>query len=398
VIAVSEQVTEHPEGDMPRGKRGWRWWAGVIMLVSAAVLGIFWLSERSTFRSAREKLAAIEAARAIPDEENAATIYNELRGQVAFSDAPSFLRDLDWTETWRSEEHPEAAQWLEGHQETIARLMEACRKEKCRFKMGLDEPSWQQYWRQHGALLNTIRDCANLLIRAANSDIGDGRIEGRREKYVCVIQMAKHVYQQQRLIDFLVAIVLESLALNNLSIFVVQANASQADLNAIEAALLPTANTWEQDSSRIREIDRLYARYQVGTIERLKWMFLEWRHHRQAGATQHYQHYLRILAHRRGTRILIALRRYKNEHSRWPRTLDDIKGTAPGEAFIDPRNDGSFVYKLTAGGFELYSTGPNKIDEDGKREDDADDQRIWPPISRKTKKEDANAERADIKD
>jgi hypothetical protein len=383
---------------MPRGKRGWRWWAGVIVLGSAAVLGVLWLSGRSTSRSAREKLAAIEAAWVIPDEENAVTIYNELRGQVAFSDAPSLLHDIPWTETWRSEEHPEAAQWLEGHQETIARLLEACRKEKCRFKMGLDQPNWQQYWRQHSALLVTMRDCAHLLIWAANRDIGDGRIEGRREKYLCVIQMAKHMHQQQRLIDFLIAITLESLALNNLSRFVVQANASQSDLSAIEAALLPTANTWEQDSSRIREIEELYTRYQVGTLQRLRWIFSEWRSQRQAKVAQHYQHYLRILADRRSVRILIALRRYKNEHGRWPRTLDDIKGTAPGEAFIDPRNDGSFVYKLTAGGFELYSKGPNKIDEGGRYKPTADDWSIWPPGKPRTKQDNGNAERADVKD
>ena len=46
--------------------------------------------------------------------------------------------------------------------------------------------------------------------------------------------------------------------------------------------------------------------------------------------------YLQNLARRRSSRILIALRRYKDEHDQWPGSLEDIKTSAPSEIFIDP--------------------------------------------------------------
>jgi hypothetical protein len=93
--------------------------------------------------------------------------------------------------------------------------------------------------------------------------------------------------------------------------------------------------------------------------------------------------YLRLLADRRGNRILIALRRCKNKSGTWPESLDDIKDLVPTEILVDPINNKSFVYKLTADSFTLYSKGVNRIDEGGKwdkfeKKNVADDWLIWP--------------------
>jgi hypothetical protein len=76
--------------------------------------------------------------------------------------------------------------------------------------------------------------------------------------------------------------------------------------------------------------------------------------------------YQRRVTDKRGTQIIIGLRRYKNRNGRWPETLEDIRLLAPAEAFVDPSNDGSFVYKLREDAFILYSRGQNNIDEDGE--------------------------------
>jgi len=387
---VGEQATERGEAEAARRRCGWRWWVGVVMLAAAAVMGLLWLSDVLTARSAEQRLAAIQAARAIPDDENAAVIYKQLRQREVGWDMPSTFYSLGDIEVWRSQEHPDAAEWLESQQETIALLMEACRREKCRFKIGVKQATWRQDIGEHASLLNTVHGCVGLLIRAANNDIGDGRIEAGRDKCLCVMQMAKHIYQQEMLTDFLVAISFEAVALQSLCGFVAHQNAMERDLEAIEPALLPIANKLEEKWSRIREIEDLYECYQLSALQRLKRTISDLRDknevRKKAGEI-----YLRLLAHRCGIRILIALRRYKNEHGRWPRSLEDIKGIAPAEVFIDPRNEGSFVYRLTDGGFELYSKGPNKIDEEGKFKDGADDWCIWPPAGSKIKMEQANA-------
>jgi hypothetical protein len=108
--------------------------------------------------------------------------------------------------------------------------------------------------------------------------------------------------------------------------------------------------------------------------------------------------YLRAIAEQRGSRIIIALRRYKNKNDVWPESLNDIKSIAPEEIFVDPFNEGSFVYKLIDDSFKLYSKGLNNIDEDGKYKrrygetSEGDDWLIWPPRTRKTQKENADAE------
>jgi len=106
--------------------------------------------------------------------------------------------------------------------------------------------------------------------------------------------------------------------------------------------------------------------------------------------------YLRITGDNMAGQVLIALRRYKNEKGRWPEGLDDVRPLAPAEIFVDPVNNGCFVYKLTDDGFTLYSKGKNNIDEEGQRENEdecgPDDRLIWPQKSRHAEKVDENNE------
>ncbi len=90
-------------------------------------------------------------------------------------------------------------------------------------------------------------------------------------------------------------------------------------------------------------------------------------------------------AARRGTWLILGLRRYHDAHGAWPRTLDAISEYVPAEAFVDPTNDEAFVYVIDDDGFRLYSKGPNRIDEGGRSghvrasKKVEDDIWIWPP-------------------
>ena len=96
--------------------------------------------------------------------------------------------------------------------------------------------------------------------------------------------------------------------------------------------------------------------------------------------------YLRLLASRRGTLVLIALRRYKDETAQWPEHLEQISASLPAEAMVDPVSGDPFVYRLTDDDFTLYSTGWNRIDEHGQywgaQKGKPDDLLYWPPWSR----------------
>ena len=100
--------------------------------------------------------------------------------------------------------------------------------------------------------------------------------------------------------------------------------------------------------------------------------------------------YFRLLALRRGSRLLIAIKKYHIEHGTWPESLDEIKSLAPAEAFHDPTGNDAFVYALDGDGFKLYSKGINRIDEGGRRsyvltlDKNQDDIAIWPSSKQET--------------
>jgi hypothetical protein len=90
--------------------------------------------------------------------------------------------------------------------------------------------------------------------------------------------------------------------------------------------------------------------------------------------------------------LLAALKRYKNKTGPWPNSLKQIENLTDNENLIDPRSNCPFAYHLTNDGFELYSIGPNKIDEGGNRYEPADDWPIWPPsLNKKWKNQSKDA-------
>lgn len=108
--------------------------------------------------------------------------------------------------------------------------------------------------------------------------------------------------------------------------------------------------------------------------------------------------YIKQVAHRRGTRILLEIKRHKLEHGQWPISLEAMTGI-PDEAMIDPTNGGSFEYRSDGNTFKLYSRGFDNIDQDGVSRHDvdleagkskiiSDDIPIWPKKQRKDKQDD----------
>ncbi|HUT30146.1 MAG TPA: hypothetical protein VMX13_10170 [Sedimentisphaerales bacterium] len=372
---------ENKEAKATKPKRGLRWWVLVFLGTALVILVFLWISRRAGTPSIEQQLAAIEAARAIPDEENAAVIYNELLETVyVYSTQPAFVVMTDpaaISGPWLSKDHPETAAWLRGHESTILKLKEAVAKRECRLPIGLDPVILSR----HNNLAKTMRQWTYLLVAAGNNDIAEGRIDTGVEKYLSVLQMAEHVGQQPMVIDLLVSIALEAVASKNVSTFIVEGDCTKEHLDTIEEALPPTSDDWLKNPSKAIELEMLLAK-KKGNI--LGWWILRLQDPQRAALERCEELCRRTLASRRGAYILLALRRYKNTNGSWPHSLDEVKSLAPPEVFVDPLNAGSFVYKLTQDTFTLYSRGQNNIDENGNHTGGADDWLIWPPSSRRT--------------
>jgi hypothetical protein len=370
-------------------------WIAVIVVIALASCCILWKFGSSIFESAAGKLAAMDDERAIPDEHNAAIIYEQLLQTYSTpSLSVSFLGTeadrLTRKEPWRSEDYPELAEWLKGHQNTLAGLLEASKRQKCWFPISSDLARFASRVDR----LPVMREWTFLLVRAANNDLGEGRIDAALEKYRCLFQLANHLHQQPLMIDYLVGTAVEAVALDVTAVFVVEGSATQQRLDTIESALSPTTDNFSQDYATVTKVERLLQRKESSLLTRLKnwWPGAD----RTDPVDRLRQLYLRLLIGRRASRILIALRRHKNRTGDWPESLDEIRPLVPGEVLVDPTNNGSFVYKLTDDGFTLYSRGENNIDENGQYKGsdpgEADDWLIWPPRGRESKSKDTGAD------
>jgi len=470
---------------IPKRVRKWIWLTFAIIII-ALVVWVFLPEDDSDWRpyTFDEELAAMEAERAIPDDQNAATIYNKLIETYDPNDfEPDFmddeLGDISWSGPWKSEEHPKLAQWIAGHQQTIELLLKACEKDQCRFPIYADIMSLERTFEY----TIPVKYWFKFLVRAANYDLGNGQIDRALRKQLAVLQIASHMYQQMGTTDFLMALAVEGSAIGQINKSVINSEVTERHLSDIDKSIEEIDFNWSSDLARILDYEKLFTKnvfgmyYQVNSEGKVRfrrnsshicpkkvpqpvtywqkrldraqaiyhWFiwpttpqaagrmlekkfsdfyemsnpdyhwpaksppfddlmlmfkiqcYLPWMYWKQQKAMYHihYEHWLEALARRHAARIIVALRRYNNKHDQWPQSLDDVKSLAPEEIFIDPTNNDSFIYRLTEGGFTLYSKGKNKMDEGGLHtmifdpnilrwpETKEDDILIWPPKSRK---------------
>jgi len=486
---------------LPRPARKW-FWLSIGVLVIVLVVWIFLPDDNEGWRpyTFDEERARLQAKYAIPDEDNAALLYAQLLSyeqkyerqdqerqlekkenqlmKEAFegipiadinewfarfphsSFYPSFwnreLDDLTRYKAWSSKDYPHIAQWLQTHKSAITNLIKASQKNECRFLIPCDSFSISKLMKRTG----TMSRWALLLIRSANNDLGDERIDRAIEKCIAVLQMAKHQYQHPLLVQLLVGFSIEERANQQLTRFIIEEKIRNEHLNIIEEALANVIHDWRADWLRILEyekliykntvcglffqinskgkvrssrdptaliraeftkemvpttfcqqklnrlfvifrwfympstpqkvvsiIDKAYEKYYVmadpeydwqqepketsifSTSTRLNYSYMVKLFADMLTETIYKIHdmYMWTSAEHRVCRIIVLLRKYKNKQGYWPESLEGIKSPASSEVFVDPINDGDFVYKLTEENFTLYSRGKNNIDEKGER-------------------------------
>ena len=365
-----------------RTKRGKKCLWIFLCVVFVMVLGIlFW--RIILYKSVDEQLAAIEAARAIPDSENAAILYDRIlqNPNASLKDQPVFLDPnsdmLTRNHPWTANDYPKLDVWIKKHEWLINELMKVSQLEKCQYPL-IVEPNRSILLKR----LQMMRKWRFLLCWAANNDVAEGRIDDAIAKWQCMIQIGKHLRQQSHLIEYLEGISTEAVAAHRAIDFLAEDDASERHLQKIESFEVETQDDWTAVLDRTGPVDELEQKKlerQMSLINRLKYKFRvrQFKSRKDSYQIAH-EIYLRTLVINRGIYIMVALKRYKNENGRWPQTLDYIKPRVAKDVLTDPHTNDPFVYKLTDDGFVLYSKGPNNIDEGGSDKNGADDKAIWP--------------------
>jgi len=472
---------------LPKRFRKW-FWCGFGAVILILIIWVFLPDNNEGWKpyTLDDEIAQLEAKYAVADEENAALIYNRLIDTYDPNDTDTEFIDDDTdfitsSQPWSSKNYPQLAKWLKTHEQTIAILTEAAAKEKSYFPFSTNNEDFGKMMDR----LSPMKHWAELLVFAANNDIGDGRSEDALEKNLVLFQIGQHLYQQSMLIELLVGMAVDGLSTKQFNIFIVDGNPTEPQLDLIDKKIAESEYNWSVDFHRILEGETLYSKnmllgifYEVdsdgntrfsrdptATIRNqliycppsernllpgylrkktfkactiFAWLWLPMNPQNAAKIIDEskkdlyvitedgfddkkdsepfsywsirpnfrgiiktldsiltpsyrliHEFYLRAASSNQATRIIIALKRYEKVNGIWPNSLENIENEANEKIFVDPINDSDYVYKLTDENFTLYSSGQNKIDEDGDRRTNkpdgtmTDDMLYWPKRQRK---------------
>jgi signal transduction histidine kinase len=253
---------------LPKAYRKW-FWLSVGAVVIALIIWVFLPDDNQGWRpyTFDEEIAALEAKYAVPDEENAAIIYDQLLesyNEAAFE--PNFLdpnlEGLIRREPWSSRDYTELSQWIKQHESTITKLIEASKIEKCQFPIVADSIALSG----HMKILIPMRRWAFLLVYAANNDLGDDRIDQALEKCIILLRMGNHMCQQPSFVDLMVGVAVEALAIGQFNRFVIYGDATEERLGFVEQALADIKHDWSHDFPRIFECERQMAKSELCTL------------------------------------------------------------------------------------------------------------------------------------
>ena len=371
----------------------------IIFSLCFAFILFFILCRVLFYKSPEQQLAAIDASRAIPDSENAAIIYNQLLEDYNESYfEPAFLNNnietITRTTPWSSQDYPELVNWLEQNQNIIEKLFEVSQYENYFYPITMSYTDYLIGKRKH---LSPVKQLVFFLIRSGNNDVAENRIDQALEKYINCIRIGRHFSQQPLAIDFLAGLAMEGVSLQRIRYLLVYKNLSDEQIKTIET-LLPYPKLDEYYKA-VLNVEAIYNRMMLQQFSLFSRLIhkISYIGKDDPSLKRLQEIFLRFAADRHGTQIVIALKRYKYKNGKWPEKLDEIKPYLSSEdIIIDPQNNGSFVYKLKDNSFILYSTGPNRIDENGKIKAPGDDWLIWPLRTFQTQTKNTSIEPNDI--
>ncbi len=364
-----------------------------------AIAIVVWMQPRGP--SPAEQLAAIDATRAVPDANNAAIAYMDLLNVYVDDDIPGgskhYTRTLN--DPWCDADAPDVSAWLKSYEPVMQQLETASRipdfvipihESHDRLPTIIDKPTSIGYSSAFIELVSGVRQWGYLLRRSAFNDLGEGRVLSAVEKAQTCLRMGRHLRGQP---DYLCFSLGEALEEHTLYVFAYVLVHYEVESPRLEQLLLPEdieaifTQQYRTMTQTGQIVDKAYMkRFPIWSRVwgRLQVWWMYGRLSQKAGELTQWAH-IRHLMRYRGHRILVELRRIKNETGDWPTKLPSPNSLLSENDWIDPLSQKPFVYGRLGDSFYLYSIGDNGRDEQGRfnmqttSQSSWDDRMIWPP-------------------
>ena len=242
-----------------------------ILLGLAIGLAIVWPRDNSLdwrpYRLERE-LAALEAQRAIPDEQNAALRYEAALKRIDADDRPecafsgSDLHDELGRRPWKGDEHPDVSAWLDSQATVLTELLEIGPMEQCRWPAYVINDALFPVPRRK------LRHGTYLLTLAGNRHLGEGHIDAALETYFAIFRQADHLRQQTSWLDFTYAFDIEEVALGMVRYTLVHSDLAPEQIDAMARRLPSTTNDWQSDAKRMMDFEEFrFVNFLAGAYE-----------------------------------------------------------------------------------------------------------------------------------
>ena len=355
------------------------------------------LINRHRILSPEEKLAAMDAARAIPDSENAALVYAKLLSNfvtitslsdlaiipaspsilenilidfetdIVSKDYPAFELSLTHNQPWSRKQNPLVAEWINDQAWRINILMEASRLPNCRFLLccPVNEYSWQDM------LINIcLWRSLILLEQAAYFDLGEGQAEDAMHKAKAMIRISRHLRQHPTEFELRLSLRIETDGLNILNQWLMTCEPVQQDVNTLRDFCGQFYDQWES----IRHLIELPMKH-IHTMLRMEDRWNRLRNGNWAAVLDIHQNeydlssdtielYHDVLRQRRIHRILLELRTFKNHTGQWPTHIRQIVSALPDEVIQEIYRLNPYTHFLADDSFILFNLHPDDPNSD----------------------------------
>ena len=238
--------------------------SGWLSLASAALVLVVWIflpeSTSGDWKPyiLEEEIKAFNKKYTVPDDQNAAVIYNRISDTLdIFQEREKFwewdLEDKTLHNDWTKEQYPEIADWIDANQEIIKSLNLASEKEFYKLPCSFNGWSFRKYHHMY-----RLRFLSKILLRASHYENSD--LEQKIEKQIVSYTLGAHLTDENQSISVLSGFGIKLAALDELKKTIISSNITEQHSANINQAIQKNRFDWQKRFPEIVDYNILYSK------------------------------------------------------------------------------------------------------------------------------------------